>query len=82
MAPYPIHKQTASCNSPHMQPADEFSHGFSCLVWYVEVKVVPIDVIWLFLVKTFARHFVATHSLPSSYPIGVLVVLATPVKTF
>ena len=34
-----------------MQLADEFSHGFSCFVWYVEVKMVPMNVIWLVLVN-------------------------------
>ena len=41
----------------------------------------PNDAIWLVLVKTgvaFARHFVATHS--PRHPVGVLLVLATPVK--
>ena len=28
----------------------------------------------------FARHFVATHPPPLSHPVGVLLVLATPVK--
>ena len=32
--------------------ADEFGHQFSCFVWYVEVKMAPIDVIWLVFVKT------------------------------
>ena len=41
----------------------------------------PMDTIWLFTVMmyvTFGHHFMATH-LPSQ-PIGVLVVLVTPVK--
>ena len=41
----------------------------------------PMEVISLFLVA-FAHHFVATHSPPPSQPIGVLVVLATPVKNY
>ena len=32
--------------------ADEFGHGFSCFVWHVEVKMAPMVVISLFLVKT------------------------------
>ena len=31
--------------------ADEFGHGFSCFMWYVKVKMAPMEVIWLFLVK-------------------------------
>ena len=31
---------------------------------------------------TFARHFVATHPPPPSHPIGVLLVLVTPVKNY
>ena len=31
---------------------DEFGHGFSCFVWHVEVKMAPMVVISLFLVKT------------------------------
>ena len=62
--------------------ADEFAYGFSCFVWHVQVKKAPMVVISLFLVKTLP--FVATWWLPTchplSHPIGVLVVLATPVK--
>ena len=32
--------------------SDEFVHGFSCLVWQVEVIIPPMEVIWLFIVKT------------------------------
>ena len=51
----------------------------------------PVDAIWLVLVKTslcplkiidelvVPHHFVATH--PPSHPIGVLLVLAMPVRT-
>ena len=34
------------------------------LVWYVEVKMVPMDAVWLFLLLmyiAFAYHFKATH---------------------
>ena len=45
--------------------ADKFSHGFSCFVWYVEVLMAPMEVIWLFVVNTaFGCHFVA-QTLPS-----------------
>ena len=50
--------------------ADEFGHGFSCFVWHVEVKIAPMEVIWLFLVHediAFARHFVAPHP-PTTLP--------------
>ena len=38
----------------------------------------PMDAIWLVLVEdvAFARHFVVTH------PVGVLLILATPVKNY
>ena len=42
-----------------------------------------MDAIWLVLVKAgvvFSRHFVATHPPPPSHPVGVLLILATPVK--
>ena len=32
--------------------ADEFGHGLNCFVWHMEVKMAPMEVIWLFLVKT------------------------------
>ena len=31
--------------------ADEFGYGFSCFVWYVMVKMAPMDAIWLVLVR-------------------------------
>ena len=34
------------------QLADAFGHGFSYFVWHLEVKMAPMEVIWLFLVKT------------------------------
>ena len=30
----------------------------------------------------FASHFMATRQLPPSYPVGVLLALATPVKNY
>ena len=51
--------------------ADGLGHGFSCFVWHVEMKMAPMKVIWLCLVKTyvaFARHFVATHPPPTLPP--------------
>ena len=30
----------------------EFGHGFSYFVWYVEVKMSPMDAIWLFSLRT------------------------------
>ena len=47
--------------------------------------MVPTEVIWLFLMKiyvAFAHDFVATHLPPTLPPIGVLVVLAIPVKNY
>ena len=44
----------------------------------------PMDAIWLVLVKTEplpATSWLPTHSLPS-HPVGVLLVLATPVKNY
>ena len=76
-----LDKQTAGCNSPHDWPG-VFGHGFSCFVWYVEVKITPMDAIWLVLVKTDplpATSWLSTHP-PSSHPVGVLLLLATPVK--
>ena len=63
--------------------ADEFVHWFSCFVWHVEVKMAPMEVIWLFFCEdvAFAYHFMAPRPSPPSHPIGVLVVLAMSVKT-
>ena len=64
--------------------ADQFGHGFSCTVWHVEVKLAPMEVISLFLVKTqplLASSWLPAHP-PPSHPIGVLVVLAMPVKNY
>ena len=49
IAPSPPDKQTAGLI--HHQLTDEFGHGFSCFVWYVEVNMAPMDAIWLVLVK-------------------------------
>ena len=32
--------------------ADEFGHRFNCSVRYVQVKMIPMDAIWLVIVKT------------------------------
>ena len=42
----------------------------------MEVKIVPMNAIWLVLVNV--CHFVLLP--PSPYPVGVLVALAMPVK--
>ena len=49
--------------------ADELCHGFRCFLWHVEVKVAPMEVIFLFLVKTYplpATSWVTTHTSYSS----------------
>ena len=47
--------------------ADEFGHRFSCFVWHVEVKIAPMEVIWLFSKNiAFACHCVA-HYLPPTH---------------
>ena len=43
-----LDKQTADWLMTWM--ADEFGLGFSCFVWHMEVKMAPMEVIWLFLV--------------------------------
>ena len=45
MAPSPLDKQQYTT-----QLADEFSHGFSCFVRFMEVKMASLDAIWLFSV--------------------------------
>ena len=80
MASSPFDKQTASCNSPHdwlMSLAIDLA-AF-CVICGGEngtdghyLAVFSVDV-------TFGHHFAVTH-LPY-HPIGVLVVLATPVTT-
>ena len=47
--------------------ADEFVHGFSCFVWHVEVKMAPMEVIWLFFSKDVSfLHY--TSWLPAHPP--------------
>ena len=43
-----LDKQTADWLTTWM--ADEFGLAFSCFMWYMEVKMAPMEVIWLFLV--------------------------------
>ena len=71
MASSPLDEQTAGCKSPHnelMSLAMELAS--SCDI-YVEVKMVPIDAIWLFSVLMkdiiFASHF---HGSSPAYGIG------------
>ena len=44
--------------------------------------MVPMDAIWLVVSEdvAFARHFVDTCPPPNSHPVGVLLVLAMPLK--
>ena len=64
--------------------AGKVEHGCSCFVCYVELKIAPADVIWLFLLlhthRALTHYFVALHHPLSGTPIGVLVVLAQPVN--
>ena len=66
------------------QVVDEFGNGFSCIVWHVEVKIAIMDASWLVLLKTYplpAASWLPICPLPS-HPVGVLAVLATPVKNY
>ena len=51
-SPWQVRRQPTVIHHMTQWAADEFGHGFSCYVWYVEVKTAPMDAIWLFLVKT------------------------------
>ena len=54
-----------------MAPPSVDKQPVGYFVWYVEVKMTPVDAIWLFLVKSdiaFARHFMATHPPPTLPP--------------
>ena len=80
MAPSSSDKQTAGCESPcdwlislAMDLTDMWRWK-----WHTNGSHFPVfseDI-------AFARHFVATRLPPSSHPIGVLVVLAMPVKSY
>ena len=74
--------QTAGCNSPYDLLMNLAMDVASCFVWYVELKngtnghhlaVFSVDI-------AFACHFVAPP--PTFTPIGVLMVLAMPVKNY
>ena len=78
MAPSSLDKQTVGCNSPHnwlMILAMDLAA--LCDMWSINVShlaVISEEV-------GFACHFVASCLPPPSHPVGVLVVLATSVKT-
>ena len=83
MAPYPLEKQTAGCNSPHnwlMSMAKDFAAlcdtvcGIKNGTNGCHLAVFSVDV-------AFACHFVGSHPPPPSRPIGVLPVLAMSVKS-
>ena len=44
MAPSCLDKQTGACNLATTSLVDEFGHGFSYIVWYVEVKMASIAI--------------------------------------
>ena len=46
------HLQADSWLEFNTRLADEFDHGFSYFVSYAEVKLAPMDAIWLFSVLT------------------------------
>ena len=81
MAPSPLDKQTASCNSPHDWLMSLAMDLAALCDIRMEVKMVPMDAIWVPLEKT--QPFPATQWLPAHPPpfhlIGVLVVLPMPV---
>ena len=60
--------------------ADEFGHGFSCFVWYLEGKMATMDAIWLFSLDIALPATSWLPACPHAHPTGVLVVLVPPVK--
>ena len=78
MATHPLDKQTAGCNSPHdWLVSSAMDLAALCDMW--RGKWPPMDAIWLVLVKT--EPLPATSWLPA-HPVGVLLVLAMPVKNY
>ena len=82
MAAYPLDKQTDGCNSPLdwlvsliMDLAALCDCGGENGTNGCHLGGFSVDV-------AFACHFVATRLPPPSHPIGVLLVLATPVKNY
>ena len=75
-----LDEQTTGCNSPHywlMSLAIDLTT--LCDMWRWKWHQ------WMHLAGfsediTFAHHFVVTHPPPPSYPVGVLLVFAIPVK--
>ena len=69
MAPYPLDKQTTVYNSSYNWLMSLAKDLHNCFVWYVKVKMAPMDAIWLCNEDiAFARHFVATRPSPTLPP--------------
>ena len=86
MAAYPLDKQMAGCNSPHDRLMSLFMDLAVLYVLCVEVKngtngqhLVVSSVHIAFALTSIS--WLPTHPQPS-HPIGVGVVLATPVKNY
>ena len=47
MAPYPLDKQTASCNSPYNWLMS-LAMGLALYDSYIELKIAPMDAVYLF----------------------------------
>ena len=82
MAPSSLGKQTAYCEPPHNWLMSLGMDLAACMTCGGEndtngshLAVFSEDI-------AFAHHLVAFHPPPSSHPIGVLVVLAMPVKNY
>ena len=80
MATYPLDKQTAGCNSPHDWLVSLAMDLAACVICGGENGTNGYHLADFSEDVAFAHHFVATCPAPPSYPIGVLLVLATPVK--
>ena len=80
MATYPLDKQTAICNLPHDWLVSLAMDLAACVICGGENSTDGCHLAGFSEDVAFANHFVATCPPPPSYPIGVLPVLATPVK--
>ena len=80
MAAYPLGKQTAGCNSPHDWLMSLAMDLTACVICGGENDTKGCQLAGFGEDVAFARHFVATH--PLSHPVGVLLILAMPVKNY
>ena len=80
MAVYHLEKQAAGCNSSHEWLMNLATDSTALWICGGENGTNGCHLAGFSEDVAFARHFVATHQPPPSHPIGMLLILATPVQ--